>query len=179
MLNHFPRLSTIFLLYVAVGLLFFFLGTSFFQNFLLPFGIIGVFIAGALYTYSFTAPIGALMLVALAPDYPIGIMAVVGGIGAVLADITIFKFIRNNLKKEIEHIARSQIICTLGSRELFCRRWFRNFLGALILTSPLPDELGIAMMSTAKIKPETFILITFIMDTLGIYLLVSVVNAVF
>src|SRR3989344_3732525 len=104
--NHYPRLTSVGLSYVTAFLLFAFLGPDFFEGLILPFGIFGIFIAGALYTYSFTASIGALILISIAHDYSPGTMAVVGGIGSLLADITIFKLIKNDLKKEVARIAK-------------------------------------------------------------------------
>ena len=179
MLKHFPRLTTITLSYVAAGLVFIFLGPKFFQTLIVPFGIIGVFAAGALYTYSFTTSIGALLLIALLPYHSVGVMAVVGGIGAAVADFTIFKLIRNDLKKEVDRIATSKLIQQIGCRGIFCKRWFRDLLGAIVIASPLPDEVGVAMMSTAKIKKETFILLTFIADVIGIYLLVNIFTTLY
>ena len=173
----YPRLTTIALSYIAAVLVFFFLGENFFHNLIVPLGIVGIFIAGALYTYSFTASTGALLLIALAPHYPVGMIAVVGGIGATLADFLLFRFFGNALHKEVARLSNSRLVCKVGAAALFCKAWFRNMLGALILASPFPDEIAVALMSAARIKKETFIWLTFIADAVGIYLLVSVANA--
>lgn len=178
MLKHYPRFTTIALSYVAAGLLFIFLGPEFFQTLILPFGIFGVIVAGALYTYSFTTAIGALLLIALIPYHPIGVLAVVGGIGATLADFTIFKFVRDDLKKEVRRFGASKMIQNVCSANgILCKKWMRNLMGVMIMASPFPDELGIAMMSTTKMKRETFLLLAFIVDIIGIYLLVFTASA--
>jgi len=176
--KHFPHLTTVFLSYIAAFLLFLFLGPDFFRNLILPFGALGLFIAGMLYTYSFTASTGAVLLITLAPLYPPGVIAVIAGIGATLADVTIFRLIRNDLKEEVHRIGSSLIMRRIGGAPLFRDHWFRDVLGALILASPLPDEIGIAIMASAKIKEGPFSLLTFISDTIGIYLLVIAVTAV-
>jgi hypothetical protein len=173
LLTHFPRLTTIALSYVAAFLVFGLLGEQFFHDALAPFGLAGAFIAGALYTFSFTSSIGALLLVALVPYYPAGVIAVIGGIGALAADVFIFNFIRHNLDKEVERVSRSALVCRVGAKGLFCTRWFRALLGFLVIASPLPDELGAALLSAAKMKSGDFTLIAFIADILGIYALVS------
>lgn len=178
MLKHYPRFTTIALSYIAAGLLFIFLGPEFFQTLILPFGVFGIAIAGALYTYSFTTAIGALLLIALLPYYPIGVMAVVGGIGATAADFTIFKFVRDDLKKEVRRFGASKMIQNVCSANgILCKKWMRNLMGVMIMASPFPDELGIAMMSTTKMKRETFLLLAFIVDIIGIYLLVFTAGA--
>jgi hypothetical protein len=178
-LKHFPRLTTVALSYVAAFLLFLFLGPDFFEGLILPFGLLGILVAGVLYSYSFTASVGALILVSVAHDYAPGVAAVVGGIGALLADIAIFKFIREDLKREIGHIAKTEFMRLIGSVPIVKERWFRNVFGALILASPFPDEIGIAIMASAKIEEGTFTLLAFIADMFGIYLLVIAAQVAF
>lgn len=100
-------------------------------------------------------------------------MAIVGGIGATLSDFAIFKFVRDDLKKEVRRFGASKMIQNVCSANgILCKKWMRNLIGVMIMASPFPDELGIAMMSTTKMKRETFLLLAFIVDVVGIYLLV-------
>ena len=178
-IKHFPRLTTIVLSYAAAFLVFGLLGAQFFHDLLAPFGIFGIFIAGVFYTFSFTSSIGALILVTVAPYFPTGVIAVVGGAGALAADLAIFNFVKHDLKKEVDRIANSAFICAVGAKNIFCQQWFRNVFGAFILASPLPDELGVAMMSTGKISKGNFALISFIVDVVGIYVLVYVARLLY
>ncbi len=173
MFKHFPRLTTIALSYAAAALLLFFLGPAFFQRIILPFGIFGVLIAGGMYTYSFTSAIGAVLLIALAPYHPAGVIAVVGGIGGAMADFSIFKFIKHDLQEEVKRITSSKAVQRICGRGIFCKRWFRNIIGIILLASPIPDEFAIAFMSVGKTDRVAFILLTFIADAIGIYFLVS------
>ena len=173
-MRHFPRLTTIALSYAAAFLVFWLLGAQFFHDILAPFGIVGVFVGGVFYVFSFTSSIGALILVTVAPYFPVGVIAVVGGFGALAADYTIFNFINSGLKREVERLANSAFICKVGARSVFCQQWFRNVLGTLIIASPLPDELGVAMISTGNMTRGTFALVSFIVDVVGIYVLVYV-----
>lgn len=179
MFKRFPRLTTILLSYLAAFLVFAFLGPEFFNNLVGPLGVFGIFIAGMLYTYSFTTSIGAILLIPFALHYPAGFVSVVGGIGSLFGDLTIFSIIRNDLHKEVTHIASSRFMRRLGATPLFRDRWFRDVFGALIIASPLPDEFGIAIMSSAKIDTTSFALLSFIADMIGIYILVTIVTLVF
>ena len=179
MLEHFPRLTTIALSYLAAFLVFAFLGPNLFGTLITPLGIFGIFLAGMLYTYSFTTSIGAILLIPFALHYPPGFVAVIGGMGSLFGDLTIFSLIRNDLHKEVDRIAKSPIMRRLGASPFFKSRWFRDILGALIIASPVPDEFGIAIMASAKIDTASFALLTFIADMLGIFLLVGVVSLVF
>ncbi len=173
MLKHFPRLTTVALSYLAAFLLLTFLGHDVFEDLILPFGIFGIFVAGMLYTYSFTASIGALLIVAIANDYSPGLIAVVGGIGSLVSDVTIFKLVRNDLHKEVARIGRAPLMKRLGATPVFRERWFRDALGALVVASPLPDEIGIGIMASTKIKEDAFLYLAFIADMVGIYVLVT------
>jgi len=179
MIEHFPRLTTIGLSYVAAFLVFAFLGPEFFSMYITPLGIFGIFLAGILYTYSFTTSIGALLLIPFALHYPPGFVAVIGGIGSLFGDLTIFSIIKNDLHKEVQRIASSRAMRRLGATPLFRSRWFRDILGALVIASPIPDEIGIAIMSSAKIDTASFALLSFIADMLGIFLLVGAVSLVY
>jgi hypothetical protein len=50
-------------------------------------------------------------------------------------------------------------------------RWFSWAMlvaGAIIIASPLPDELGVALMGIGEIRPRVFLPLSFAMNTLGI-----------
>lgn len=176
MIKKFPRLTTVFLSYIAAFVVFALLGVGFFNSIVTPLGVVGIFLAGLLYTYSFTTAIGAILLIPFALHYPAGVIAVIGGLGSLFGDLTIFRLIRHDLNKEVQHIASSPIFKRLGVMPLIREHWFRDIAGAVILGSPIPDEIGIAIMSSAKIDTASFVLLTFIADVVGIYGLVSTVN---
>ena len=154
-------------------MVFLLLGPTYLGAYITPLGVVGIFIAGLLYTYSFTTSIGAILLLPFIMYYPLGVIAVIGGLGSLFGDLTLFRLVRNDLHKEVQHIASSKFIRRLGVTPLIREPWFRDVIGALILASPIPDEIGIAIMATAKIETATFMLIAFMADVLGIYLLVS------
>jgi len=57
---------------------------------------------------------------------------------------------------------------------LFKRRFFRwitFFVGGFILASPLPDELGIAVLGFSKMRAKYFVLLSFVFNFLGIVLI--------
>src|SRR3989344_3365363 len=133
MFKHFPHLTTVGLSYIAAFLILAFLGPDFFHDLIVPFGLIGAFVAGMLYTYSFTASTGALLLIAIAPEYSAGIIAVVAGIGALLSDMAILRFMKNSLKREVLRIAASSFFKKIGKVPVLKERWFRDAVGALII----------------------------------------------
>jgi hypothetical protein len=49
----------------------------------------------------------------------------------------------------------------------------RNLVGFLIITSPFPDEIGVAFLSMTKMDESTFRVVSFAANVLGVYLLAS------
>ncbi|MDO8741726.1 MAG: hypothetical protein Q7J11_01110 [Candidatus Roizmanbacteria bacterium] len=140
------------------------------------FGYIGAFFGGILFVSTFTVSIGTALLLLLAETlHPIeiGIMA---GIGAVIGDLVVFQYIRNKgLISEIKHFFEffgGDKIIHLVHTKYFS--WTLPVLGAIIIASPLPDELGVGLMGISKLKTNQFILLSFVLNAIGIFLVVSV-----
>lgn len=51
--------------------------------------------------------------------------------------------------------------------------WTLPVLGAIIIISPLPDELGISLLGVSQMNTRKFIIIAWISHTLGMFLFVS------
>ena len=139
-----------------------------FHNFLLSLGefeYLSGFIGGMLFVSFFTLPIGAVILLVLAENLPLFPLAVVAGAGGVLADFVIFKVVRNNLSDEIEHLYND-----FGGRHLTYLfhtsyfNWMIPLVGAILIASPLPDEIGVSLMGLSKMKTVRFLEIAFLLD---------------
>lgn len=149
-----------------------------FHSFLLHlgnFGYLGAFIAGILFVSTFTVATGALILLVLAETlsaYEIGLIA---GLGAVVGDVIIFHFVKDNLASEItdmyNHIDRGNHLNKIFHSKYFS--WMLPVLGSLIIASPLPDELGVTLMGLSKTKTVKFVVISYFLNSLGIFLIVS------
>lgn len=138
------------------------------------FGYVGAFITGMLFVTTFTAPIGTLMLVILAQRYTAIEIGILAGAGAVVTDMLIFRFVKDDLSDEIKslykHFGGSHLRHIFHSKYF---HWTLPVLGALIIASPLPDELGVSLLGISKMKPFQFILTSFCLNSLGIFLIVS------
>ena len=168
------------LTFVVVGVIFAVILSSIeeFQNFLLHlggFGYISAFFAGILFVSTFTVATGAVILLILAEQlHPIEI-GLIAGFGAVVGDLTIFRFVKDNLVKELESIY-NQIDSDHHLKRVLHSKYFSwslPVIGAIIIASPFPDELGISLMGISKMKTYKFMLISFLLNSLGIFLVVS------
>lgn len=138
------------------------------------YGYIGAFVAGILFVSTYTVSIGALTLLILAETlHPVEI-ALIAGLGAVVGDYTIFMIIRDNLMNELTDIYKrfggNHISHVLHTRYF---SWSLPVIGALIIASPLPDELGVGLMGIARMKTYKFLLLSFVLNSIGIFLVVS------
>lgn len=152
-----------------------------FKEFLLGLGglsYLGAFLGGALFISSFTVSMGVIILWMLAADLNLWLLGIVAGLGAMMGDFLILRFLKNGLIEEVKPLYES-----VGGGSLFhvykflikskYFKWLLPFLGALIIASPLPDEIGIAMLGISKMKTAKFLALTFILNTVGIFLLLS------
>ena len=144
-------------------------------------GLVGAFIAGILFSYGFTAPLAIVLFLLMAPTASnIFMFAVVGGFGALLSDLVIFHIIRFSLKDEVERLAREPVVKYLNkSLSHQVRNYLLPVLGSFIIASPLPDEIGVALLAVShNISPRLFILLSFTFNTLGILLLILIGQAI-
>ncbi len=134
------------------------------------FKFLGSFIAGMFFTSVFTTAPAIATLGEIAKHDSILITAAFGAMGAVLGDIIIFQFIRNELSvhflEVIKHNSIWRRFHTLFRLKYF--RWFTFMLGGLIIASPFPDELGISLLGFAKTKTTSFIPVSLVFNFIGI-----------
>jgi len=131
--------------------------------------ILNSFIAGLFFTSVFTTAPAMIALAKLGSLFSPVVVALVGGLGALIGDYIIFSFIRGHISEDISYLlshAKSLRIKRLFHYRFM--RWSLAFLGALIIASPLPDELGLTLMGLAHMSTTRFILISFTFNAIGI-----------
>lgn len=136
------------------------------------FGYIGAFFAGMMFVSTFTVSFGALLLFELVEKLTILEVGLIAGLGAVFGDLIIFKFVRNRLVQEIkpiyEQFGGKHLSHVLHTKYF---SWTLPVIGALIVASPLPDEVGVTLMGISKLKTWQFVLISLTLNVLGITLI--------
>lgn len=149
-----------------------------FHEFLLSFGeygYLGAFIAGILFVSTFTVAIGAVIMLVLAEKLSPFEIALIAGLGAVFGDLIIFRFIKNNLAEELtdiyEHLDGDHHFKKIFHKKYLS--WTLPTIGAIIVASPFPDELGVSLMGISKMSTIKFLVISFILNVIGIFIIVS------
>lgn len=154
-----------------------FLNKFFFNTMYIPFA--GSFIAGVLYVSTTTAALGILILADLSKKLPPIEIAILAGLGCAVADFGIFRFFRDDLLKEITPIYNK-----LGGRNITRLMYHRSFrwslpiIGAIIIASPLPDEVGISLMGIGKIKSYQFFILSLALNITGLFFFVSALSLI-
>lgn len=138
-------------------------------------GYLGAFLAGILFVWIFSMPTALLILLTLSQSgvlSPIEI-GLIAGLGAVVGDLIIFKFVRDGLSGEIEEIytkyGGKHLSNIIRSRYF---HWTLPIIGAVVIASPLPDEIGVSLLGISKMKTFNFIILSFTLNSLGIYIVV-------
>lgn len=143
-------------------------------------GYISIFLAGLLFSYGFTAPFAVGFFIELASEVNIFIAAPLAGIGAVLSDLIIFKFIRVTFQDEFDKLKLHWIFQRI--HQLFddhLNEKFKKYalwtLAGFLIASPLPDEFGVSLISGfTNINRKIFGAISYILNTTGIFIILSI-----
>ncbi len=140
-------------------------------------GYLSLVILGMFFVSTFTVTPTVMILFRLTYQFDPLVVACLASVGAVLGDLIIFHFLRDQVYEELKplfakihwhqasHIFKSRYIA-----------WTTPVLGAIIIASPLPDELGVALMSGSHLKRWQFVLLSYILNSVGIFIIIELVR---
>lgn len=137
--------------------------------------VITSFVVGIFWTSVFTISPASIAIARLSYDINPVTIAAFGAFGAMLGDLVIFSFIKDVFSEDIKGAIKASRFKKFLSRTHFSfLRWFGPMIGALIIISPLPDEMGLGLMGVSKMKTRYLIPMTLILNFIGIFLIASV-----
>lgn len=140
---------------------------------------LGVFAAGMLFTLGFTSPFSAGFFIVLNPPN-IWLAGVIGGFGALLTDLLIFRFIRFSFMDEFVRLEKTRLFKKTinlidGKISKKIKTYLLYTIAGIFIASPLPDEAGIMMLAgLTKIKQNIFAIVSFLLNTIGITILLLI-----
>lgn len=138
-------------------------------------GVIRIFVAGLFFTSIFTTAFSLSMIFSLSATYDPWVIAVIGGFGALLGDYIIFKFFRSSVSDDVEFVlSHTRFKRVLKAMHMKSMRWFMSAIGAIIIASPFPDEIGLALMGLADVPNKYFIPVSYAMNMIGIFILANI-----
>jgi uncharacterized membrane protein YdjX (TVP38/TMEM64 family) len=146
-----------------------------FRDYILSLGLWGAFVAGIFYSYGFTAAPATAAFLLIAREQNIWVAGIIGGLGSLVADLVIFKFIRTSFDDEIEKISNERITQYVhGHMPLWMKRYLVPLIGCIVIASPLPDEIGVTLLALSTISTRLFMLMSYLLNTFGILIILYI-----
>ena len=129
----------------------------------------GIILVGLFFTSFFTIAPSIVLITVFAKSTPLFTLAVLGGLGAMIGDYLMFLIVKDRFSEDIRYL----VSFSKGNRliNIFRTHLFKSivpFVGALIIVSPFPDEIGVAMLGMSKINNKIFLLLSFVLSGVGI-----------
>lgn len=153
-------------------------GVSFMISFFEPVPWLAAFLAGIGFSSLFTTAPATVALGSLGATYGPWYVAVCGGAGALVGDLVILKVMKvaaSTATRPVARIAPSprflqlrRLRRALSHGPLKVLLWL---VGGAIIASPLPDELGLAVLGLSKVSLRFLIPISYTFNTIGIALI--------
>lgn len=132
-------------------------------------GRLGALIAGFFFVSTYTVVPASYILFELAKYQSALEVAVFAAAGSMLGDYIVFRFVRDGVMDELK-----PYLGKIGGRKvrnLFKTpyfAWFLPVMGAVIIASPLPDELGVGLIGASKMKNTHFLMFSYVLNVIGV-----------
>ncbi len=129
-------------------------------------GYLGAMATGILYGLSLTSATATVIFANMSNSFNPFLIALCGAFGCMLYDVSVFTLSRRTM----DHGPVSNLLQRLHMRQGWSRRSLL-VVAAIILGSPLPDELAAGIFSLTAIRPAQFLALSFVMNALCILLI--------
>lgn len=140
-------------------------------------GAVTAFLSGLLYTSFFTAPLSILLLVSIDPNANPYFLAAVAGLGAVLGDLIIIKVLKIIFAPFSFLNHQNSVKAFKKQLEKYHLNIISVLLGAIIVASPLPDELGLILLGFSGLSYMKLAVLTFLLNGLGLLIIILGIQA--
>jgi hypothetical protein len=144
---------------------------------------LGIFVAGILIAFGFTAPF-SIGLFLISNVQNIFLSALIGALGALFADMLIFRIIKYSFTDEFEALRKTAAAKKLKHLERHLinphiRHYLAYALAGLAIASPLPDEIGVTMLAGLNtINAKVLAIMSFMLHFIGILTLIAIGRAI-
>lgn len=137
-------------------------------------------VTGFLSVSFFTAAPALVLVVELAQHLNPFLLALLVAIGSVVGDWLILKFFEERIFAELKPIFTKWRLPQLKNRlNKPSTRWILVVAGALFVGSPLPDEIGLALMGISHQNRFVILSICFVLNFVGALMVIMAANALF
>ena len=142
------------------------------------FDFVASFVSGFFFSSGIVTPPAMVAIIESAKFVPMWEITVVGSIGAVCGDLLLFRFMHSRLLEYFLQMSLHPRVIRMARRVAAGPLWWLGpVLGAVVIASPLPDELGLIMMGMSTIRMVQFVPLAFVANVAGIYLTILVAQS--
>lgn len=147
------------------------------ENFLVVENYLSSFTLGILYVYGFTAALSTGALLVIAKQQNIFVTGIIAGLGALMGDLIIFKFVRGTFNGELKQFGKTGFM--KKTRKFLKEHTALNMavplIAYIVIASPLPDEIGVSLIAAYKnTDTKAFSIIAFLLNTTGIFIILLI-----
>jgi len=142
-------------------------------------GYLGAVITGVFFVSTFTVVPAMVVLYNLAENLNPFWVAILAGLGAVVGDYIIFRFLKDRVFDELKPLfykLKGGYLVKIFRTPYFA--WLTPLIGAAIVASPLPDEMGVGILGISKMKNWQFLLLSFFLNATGIFIVVTIARSI-
>lgn len=143
------------------------------------FGYFGAVVTGLFFVSTFTVVPAMVVLYNLAENFNPFLVAILAGLGAVTGDYIIFRFLKDKVFNELKPLfykLKGGYLVKIFRTPYFA--WLTPLIGAAIIASPLPDEMGVGILGVSKMKSWQFLLLSFFLNATGIFIVVTIARSI-
>ncbi len=141
-------------------------------------GYVGGFIAGILSISFVTAAPAVILLIDLAGKVDPHILALSWAIGSTVGDWLAVRFYQDGVFHELKPLfKRFRIKSLVRVMKHRFTSWILFLVGAVVIASPLPDEVGLGLMGLSHIKRPYVIFMCFLLNLVGALIVVLAIRA--
>lgn len=142
-------------------------------------GYLGGLLAGMLSVSFVTAAPAVVLLVDLAGKVEPHILALMWATGSTLGDWLAVRFYQEGVFYELKPLfKRFRIKSAVRVMRNRFTSWILFLVGAVIIATPLPDEVGLGLMGLSHIKRRYIVFMCFLLNLVGAYVIILAVQAI-
>ena len=137
---------------------------------------LGFFIAGILLAFGFSAPFAIGFFIIAQPESLL-LAILIGGFGAMCADMLIFRIIKFSFMNEFRELEKTKVIRTIKdiikhNKHVLIKHYLLYVFAGILIAAPLPDEIGVSMLAgLTTVNPKKLAVISFFLHSLAIFLI--------
>lgn len=138
------------------------------------------FLSGFFFNFGFTFAPSVAALIVLSNTQHFLLSGIVASLGSIFGNYFFYRIIKISFEDEIKQLSSSSLFKAVAQKlhnktPLWIRSYILPIFAGIIVSTPLPDELGVAMIASShKISFPIFSVVTFVFSAFGIFIILAI-----